>query len=206
MRSDGAVIATNVKGIALESVIREQPANDLLALIQEAAAGNKITSRTMTIAGRRGPMVLDVSVIPQVARDGLVVLINDLTVERNLRSALAISRQRYKDMVELSGDFYWEVGPDGLFVFASSGGAFGYTTHEIVGRASYELLWESNASDKDPFRGADAVSDFPIGLRGADGTMVAVTLSSRPIVDDSGTVVGVRGVCVERVASEKVGG
>ena len=97
VRTDGAVLATNAKGIALEALLREQPVPDLVNLIRESATGSKITARTINIDGRHGVLVLHVCVVPQVAPDKLILLINDLTMERNLRAALLTD----KDMLEI---------------------------------------------------------------------------------------------------------
>ena len=57
-----------------------------------------------------------------------------------LRQALAESRQRYKDLVEISSDFAWETGADGRFVFVTPRGALGWRAAELVGRDAVSFL------------------------------------------------------------------
>ena len=198
VRNDGAVLATNVKGIALEALLREQPVPDLVNLIRESAAGSKITARTINIDGRHGVLVLHVCVVPQVAPDKLILLINDLTMERNLRAALTSSRQRYKDLVEISSDFYWEVDENEVFTFVPARGTLGYSASELVGRSPKEIVWEPHSYEVIPFLVADPLDDREISLRHADGTRRNARIASRPIVsDDDGSTLGVRGICTQ---------
>ncbi len=61
-------------------------------------------------------------------------------MERNLRTTLVESRQRYKDLVEISSDFSWEVDKDGKFIFVSPQGALGYKPDELIGREARDLV------------------------------------------------------------------
>ncbi|WP_404325784.1 hypothetical protein [Aerophototrophica crusticola] len=65
--------------------------------------------------------VVEFTAVP-LADGGVLCLGRNVTLERRLRNVLAESRQRYKDLVEISSDFAWEVGPDGLFAFVSPAG------------------------------------------------------------------------------------
>src|SRR3546814_1488318 len=55
--------------------------------------------------------------------DLALLLGRDVTLERSLRAALVESRQRYKDLVEISNDFAWETDGEGRFAFVSPRGA-----------------------------------------------------------------------------------
>ena len=60
--------------------------------------------------------------------DGSLLLFgHDATLERQLRRTLTESRQRYKDLVDISSDFAWECAADGRFVFVSPRGALGFS-------------------------------------------------------------------------------
>src|SRR3546814_15888965 len=83
--------------------------------------------------------------------DLALLLGRDVTLERSLRAALVESRQRYKDLVEISNDFAWETDGEGRFAFVSPRGALGYPATTLVGRSSHELL-------PDPSVGGDAAS------------------------------------------------
>lgn len=119
----GKPIVANAKGAGLEKALSGGAVADIEALIASASSNAIIASATITIATSRGDMVLDVTATPLLAPDGSVektmVIARDLTMERNLRSTLVESRQRYKDLVEISNDFSWEVDSEGQFIFVS---------------------------------------------------------------------------------------
>jgi len=85
----------------------------------------------------------DVVVLPWADSTVALVLGRDVTLERSLRAALVESRQRYKDLVEISNDFAWETDAEGRFVFVSPRGALGYPATELVGRPAAELLLDA---------------------------------------------------------------
>jgi hypothetical protein len=68
------------------------------------------------------------------------VLARREALDRNLREALVDSRRRYKDLVEVSSDFAWEIGADGAFVFVSPGGALGWQASDLVGQRPQDFL------------------------------------------------------------------
>ena len=72
-------------------------------------------------------------------------------LERNLRAALADSRQRYEDLVEISSDFAWETDADGAFAFVSPRGALGYTAGALIGRIAASLVVEPRQAEALPF-------------------------------------------------------
>lgn len=198
VRSDGAVLATNAKGVALEVLIRERPVPELMSLIRESVENSKISAKTITIEGRQGELLLEVTAVPQVALDRLVLLINDHTMDRNLRAALTNSRQRYKDLVEMSSDFFWEVDADQVFSFVPAKGALGYSAAELVGRSPKEVLWNPSTGDEVPFLSSVAVHDVPIALRDANGVQLLGQISSHPIFGEEGRdYKGSRGICTK---------
>ncbi|HEY6335184.1 MAG TPA: hypothetical protein VI113_04790, partial [Alphaproteobacteria bacterium] len=64
----------------------------------------------------------------------------DPVLEQRLRAALIESRQRYKDLVEISSDVAWETRTDGSFAFVSPRGALGYRAAELVDRPASGFL------------------------------------------------------------------
>lgn len=48
-----------------------------------------------------------------------------LQPDQALVDALSESRRRFKDIVEVSGDFAWETDSDGVFVYVSPGMSLG---------------------------------------------------------------------------------
>jgi diguanylate cyclase (GGDEF)-like protein/PAS domain S-box-containing protein len=127
--------------------------------------------------------------------NGALVLAKDVTLENNLRAALVESRQRYKDLVEISTDFAWEIGSDGAFSFVSPRGALGFSASEMVGRKPEEFLVEQAGVDGlVPFHATHPVENAEAWMRCADGQIACLRASSSPMLDAEGKRRGARGV------------
>jgi diguanylate cyclase (GGDEF)-like protein/PAS domain S-box-containing protein len=142
-----------------------------------------------------GGGILEVTALP--ARDGcLLVLGRDVTLERNLRAALVDSRQRYKDLVEISSDFAWEVGADGRFVFVSPKGALGFPPDQLVGRHPRDfILYDEDGQAAMAFTAIQPVGDAVVWMRTAEGGEACLLASARPLRTDDGGWAGARGIC-----------
>ena len=129
----------------------------------------------------------------------LLLLGNDVTLERQLRQTLTESRQRYKDLVDISSDFAWETGPDGCFVFVSPRGALGYPAEALVGRSPRDLVIASEGEEGAdlalPFDAERPVDRAEIWLRRADGNAAHVQTTVKPLFDSRNCRIGARGVC-----------
>jgi len=144
--------------------------------------------------GSPGNAVAELCVVPWI--EGLsLVLARDVTMERNLRSALVESRLRYKDLVEISSDFAWEIGADGTFIFVTPRGALGYKASELIGRRPEDLAAELVPGEPFPFRTERRVEDVELWLNRAEGTSACVLVSCIPLYGEDGTWCGARGVC-----------
>lgn len=140
-------------------------------------------------------VMIELTAVPTLDH-GILLLGRDVTLERNLRTALVESRQRYKDLVEISSDFAWEIGQDGRFVFVSPKGALGYGAEELVGRQPGEFTISQDGSQGDqPFRATLPIEDAEVWMTQADGATVCVLASATPIRGPHGEWRGARGVC-----------
>ncbi|OJX70263.1 sensor domain-containing diguanylate cyclase [Magnetospirillum sp. 64-120] len=189
LNGDGAVIHANDRAELLLEAMRNGQLGDLAALTR--------ATRPTIVSLRSGAntVVLELAALPA---DGghFLVLARDVTLERNLRSALVESRQRYKDLVDISSDFAWEVGADGRFVFVSPKGALGFSADELVGRDPGEFVVETPAdTESAPFASALALEDVEVWMNQADGSQACVLASSTPIRSESGEWLGARGIC-----------
>lgn len=112
-------------------------------------------------------------------------------------AALVESRSRYKDLVDISSDFAWEVNADGVFQFVSTRGALDYGADELVGQPALALLNVRYADDAEssPFLNPDECQDEEIELLRKDGDVAVVLVSAVPMYDEMGAFKGNRGVC-----------
>ena len=192
----GKVMAANAKGLGLQALLERESIPDLGLLIARALREGSIAAGLITLQGTQGDVVLEVAVVPEAeGKPEAVVLARDLTMERNLRSALVESRQRYKDLVEISSDFSWETDEAGRFAFISPKGALGYRADELVGRAAADFVTNPEDFSPIPFMSPRELDNIEIYVRRKDGAAACVLLSVRPMSDANGVWCGARGVC-----------
>lgn len=182
--------ALNPPAAALLALLAPETLGRFVHAAQSAQGSMEATSETIAANGTPA-RVFDITALPHPAHG--LLLVRDSTLDRNLNAALAESRERYKNLVEISSDFAWETGPDGVFVFVSSRGALGYRAEELIGHAVSEFLLDG--ADGAPFAAARPVADVEIYFRRRDGTLASLRTSAVPMSDETGHHRGTRGIC-----------
>ncbi len=143
-----------------------------------------------------GPAVVEWTAV--ALPDNTVALLGrDVTLDTNLRDALAESRQRFRDLVDISSDFAWETGNDGRFVYVSPEGALGYPAEALVGQDPDDLLKDRDSVTRSPFQARRAVNRAELWLSRSDGEDACVVAWARPLLDEDGQWRGTRGLCRE---------
>lgn len=198
----GKTLLANAKGTGLEKALAGGAVGEIESLIGNATESASIANATLAIATSRGELVLDVTAVPTLNADGsvekILLLARDLTMERNLRTTLVESRQRYKDLVEISSDFSWEVDQKGRFNFVSPQGALGYKADELVGQPARSFVIDPDDYTPFPFTSTRKLDNIEMWMNNKDGTTACVVVSALPLVkndDDSETWIGCRGNC-----------
>ncbi len=74
VRADGSVIAANVKGAGLESLLRRGTAPQIIALIDEATARSEVVAGTVSLSVAKGDVVMDITVVPREGDGNLLLL------------------------------------------------------------------------------------------------------------------------------------
>lgn len=200
VRADGSVIACNDKGTGLKDLLEHKEANAIPDMIAKAVEDMTVVVGPIMFKGLRGEILLEVSVIPQLSSAAsssgdFLVLSHDVTMERNLRSALVESRQRYKDLVEVSSDFAWEIGQDGTFSFVSPEGVLGFPPEDIVGHHPKEFVIDAELYQPLPFLSDRPMDSVEIWMKSATGKDACVVASCLPLNGKSGEWQGARGIC-----------
>lgn len=191
---DGTVTA-NRHAQRLEHLFDQAQEGELARLATVADDGGRLVTATVSLPTLSGQIVYQVSVVPRVLGNQILYLFHDQTLDRNLREALIESRQRFKDLVEVSSDFAWEVGHDGRFQFVSRTGALGYTSDDLIGSRPIDLMVSAEEFDTIPFLTDTMVEDVELWVNRADGVMACVQVSAMPFFEEDGQHLGVRGVC-----------
>jgi diguanylate cyclase (GGDEF)-like protein/PAS domain S-box-containing protein len=157
--------------------------------VRSAAQGRALDP--LTVDGKQGPQTWELTAVPL----GEVVLVTgrDVSLAANMRVALADSRRRYKDLVEISSDFAWETDRGGAFNFVSPRGALGFAADQLVGRDSSFIL-DEQSGEASPFTVRRRTEQQQVWVRAADGTARCVSVSAIPLFDGDGAYAGARGL------------
>jgi diguanylate cyclase (GGDEF)-like protein/PAS domain S-box-containing protein len=196
----GALLAANDEASRLADVLRLDTIEAMEPGFREAILARVPTNVPFAYdhediaTGQSEHRTYDFQILP-VEADNLIVLIGRNTAfESAFRGALAESRQRYKDLVEVCGDFCWETDSDGRFVFVSPSGALGYTAEQLVG-SSAERFLDSVGAGSSPFSASSQISEVDVWFQMADKGLACLEVSARPVYNSSGGYRGARGIC-----------
>ncbi len=134
------------------------------------------------------------------AGHGVVVSFVDVTSTVEARHALERSEHRFRDLTELSADWYWEQDAEFRFVDMSAGTkSMGILAQDFIGKHRWDFDW-TNMSREDwaahrallerhePFR------DLQLRRRDANGETVIISVTGKPAFDARGRFSGYRGV------------
>jgi len=194
----GDILAGNSRATGIAALLRNGDLPDVLDLISAARQSAAIAAGTVSVPTDRGDILLEITIVPEQGAEHFLMLARDLTMERNLRSALVESRQRYKDLVEVSSDFYWETDPEGTFVFVSPRGGLGYATDELIERSGADFVVDPESFSPLPFVSQRPLEDVEMWLRAKDAETVCMLVSCVPLYREEGEQrewSGTRGVC-----------
>ncbi len=167
----------------------------LRQLVNNAGATNETEVEMLSWPENGQVRWFEATVIPAENGEAFVIA-RDSTLEVNMRLALVDSRQRFKDLVEISSDFAWETDVEGSFSFVSRTGALGHSVEALIGTTARNLLYYPDAiPDHFAFEARNAVDGMELWLKSADGDPVCVLASAKPTLSRSGECMGVRGIC-----------
>ncbi len=169
-------------------------------LLAQMRRTGRAAAGTVGAADDRLTRVFDITVMPASDTEGgadvAVIVGRDVTLATSMRRTLVESRQRYKDLVEVSAAFAWETNAEGTLVFVSPQGVLGYGVDELVGRRPEAFLAEPlDGTSLQPFATREPTADVEVWMRRADGSAVCLLVSAVPLYDDAGQWTGARGVC-----------
>lgn len=164
----------------------------LARVVQLASAGRPAQTR---VAVRKAedpmapPNAFDVTVLP--VGNFAFVTARDVTFDVNLGKALTQSRALYRDLIECSADFAFETDVSGAFSFVSPRGALGFAASALHGRLASGLIADASTGTF----AAHHTQDHAIAhVRDASGNSRTLRITSRPVLDEFGTLSRVRGV------------
>ncbi len=138
--------------------------------------------------------------------------IRDITERKLAEEELIVSEKRFMKVAESSGEWIWEVDAKGLYTYSSQvvEKILGYTPEEIIGKKYfYELFYAGNGDEAKNkalrlFASKKAMKEFIKQNVHKDGTLVWLSTSGSPILDNNGDLLGYQGVDTDITERRKV--
>ncbi len=194
--ANGVVKATNERAVSVVSLMQSGDLPKAQTLIDQASSSGAITTGSVMVPTGQEKILLELTVIPG---EHYLLLARDQTMELNLHSALVESRQRYKSLVEVSSDFYWETDTEGRFVFVSPRGGLGYQADELINDAGEDYVVDPESFSPLPFVSEKTLEDVEIWFRSKQSETVCMLVSCVPLFEEEQGQAqrwsGTRGVC-----------
>ena len=128
-------------------------------------------------------------------------IITDITKEKNAETALKLSQEKYRTLVETTEDFVWEVDRNGIYTYCSPQveTLLGHRPEDMLGKTPFEFM---TAEDADRVAGIfseivgkeQAFSLFENTNLHRNGSEVVLESSGIPFFDADSRLAGYRGI------------
>jgi PAS domain S-box-containing protein/putative nucleotidyltransferase with HDIG domain len=133
--------------------------------------------------------------------NGVVANYRDMTERRRAEEAIRTSEERFRNLVEATSDWVWEVDPNGVYTYVSPKvhEVMGYEVSEIVGRSIFDFMpsressrfartFKSHAEKREPF------AFLETSRQRKDGKVIVMETSGVPFFGGDGRLLGYRGI------------
>ena len=180
---------------------RRRPAGSTVQ--SELASGGQFEGLNLHRDGHRIPVEVRVSRLGEPGLGLALSVVRDITERKAAEQLLRQSEERYRTLVENSADWIWQTDEHGRFSYSSPQvhAVLGYSPAEVLGYTSFDFMPADRVQEnRNSFRRAvDREPDathcaFEAVARHRDGRLVDVEVSETPIRDETGRVIGYRGV------------
>ena len=131
---------------------------------------------------------------------GVVGSFIDVTAAVEARRALERSEHRFRDLTELSADWYWEQDADYRFIDVSTGAqTMSIGKQSLVGKHRWDFPWtnmspEAWAAHRAALERRESFHDLQLRGRNDNGEIIFISVSGKPVFDALGRFAGYRGV------------
>lgn len=132
-------------------------------------------------------------------------------VERErVSAALKESEKLFMDVANAAGEFIWETGPDGCFVFVTGRAEdiLGYSAEELIGRSPFDFVdeessWDVRKEFLDAAHRGESFSGLVFKFVNREGRKLWLEFNGVPVFDAHGAVTGFRGATSDITAQKK---
>ncbi len=131
---------------------------------------------------------------------GVIGVATDVTERRRAEEELEESERRFRDITEHAAEWVWEVDASGKYTYASpvAERILGYRPEEVLGKHFYDLFHPEDREELkkaafEAFAHKQAFSEFTNRNIRKDGSVVWLSTSGVPVLDEQGNLLGYRG-------------
>jgi diguanylate cyclase (GGDEF)-like protein/PAS domain S-box-containing protein len=190
VRGDGSLVSSNAAAEPLCG--RGELPSSLRTLVIDARLKDCAQAVKVAVPDRAGgaSRCFDLAIVP-VPVGQVFVIGREITLETNVMSALAASRDLFRDLALCFTDFAFETDATGVFSWVSPAGLLGYDAAELHGAQPVQVFGGLEAV---PFTTRERLCAREIWLTSKAGEEACLEVTASPIVDAQGQWRGVRGV------------
>jgi PAS domain S-box-containing protein len=147
------------------------------------------------------PVEISATLFQREEGDYILGVVRDMTEHKKTELTIRQYGERFRDLIETSADWVWEVNFDGYYTYASPRvfDLLGYTPEEIIGKTPFDLMPTDEAervrAEFLPLRKSHLpLSNLVNRNTHKDGRIVILETSGTPIIDIDGNFCGYRGI------------
>lgn len=171
-----------------------------------AVAGQGEVGKTLELAARRKngtefPVEISVSGVHMSDGWNAIAIARDITERKSVEEAIRESEEKYRDLVESTTDYIWQIDATGHYTYASPAicALTGREPAELVGKTPFEVMPPAEAERAASSFARIAAerrsfSQFEETIVTKTGAELVVETSGVPVFDEHGTFSGYRGI------------
>jgi|GEM_PF-1672365 len=193
------VVGTSIWKYVHPDEVRELAEAQRRRLAGEDVAADRV-ARAITKSGEIRHFDFRANVIQYKGAPAILLNALDITDTVHAQEALAKREQEFRDLVEKSSDWIWQVDENLVYTYSSpqSRDLLGYEPDEIVGKTPFDLMSPEEGERVSGLvapmvEKREALKLFENTMLTKDGSLVVVETSGEPIFDAEGVFRGYRG-------------
>lgn len=139
--------------------------------------------------------------ISRISADEVLILVRDVSARKQAELALRQSEERFRNLIETSNDWVWEVDQQLVYTYSSPRcfDILGYSPEEILGKTLFDLMPTAEAKQLTEIFKVITAQQQPFQClentnRHQDGRLIVIESNGVPIFDSSGRFCGYRGM------------